>query len=131
MAKKEKKKQIRTTKNTILNARRLVRGKQEEKVLESCFQTIPTIKATCSICRDISLIAMGTAEFFIHLTSNLCKWDTCAAQIILEEAGGRISHGDGSSLNYRQQEPQFERLVVISNGILHDEVITRIARLKN
>ena len=50
----------------------------------------------------------------------LATWDFAALKVIVEEAGGRISQFDGSPLAHGGT-------VLSTNGILHDEVVARLA----
>ena len=50
----------------------------------------------------------------------LATWDFAALKVIVEEAGGSISQFDGSPLAHG-------RTVLSTNGILHDEVVARLA----
>jgi histidinol-phosphatase len=50
----------------------------------------------------------------------LATWDFAALKVIVEEAGGRISRFDGSPLAHGGT-------VLTTNGILHDEVVARLA----
>ncbi|MCW8966215.1 MAG: hypothetical protein OQK82_05970, partial [Candidatus Pacearchaeota archaeon] len=78
----------------------------------------------------ILLIASGKAELFIHPGHHFKKWDTCAPQIIVEEAGGKVTDLLGNSLNYKQKESIWKNSVVVSNGIIHDKVIDEIKSMK-
>jgi histidinol-phosphatase len=60
------------------------------------------------------LVAEGAAEFAID--GGLQRWDTAAVEVIVEEAGGRLSGLDG-----KLHEPGGAALS--SNGLLHDEVV--------
>ena len=57
------------------------------------------------------------------------QWDTCAPQIILTEAGGRLTDLFGMALNYNVREIQNRNGLVASNGAAHDRVIDRLAPL--
>ena len=55
-------------------------------------------------------------------------WDTCAPQIILEEAGGMMTYGDGTPLTYRLNvQPLHKSWTLISNGTRHADAL-RIAQ---
>lgn len=56
------------------------------------------------------------------------KWDTCCPQVLLEEAGGRMTDENGRALDYLQQDTRWKGIVVSSNGHVHDELITAIVR---
>jgi len=75
-------------------------------------------------------VATGKADFFISLFPNINKWDTCAAQVILEEAGGIITDPSGNPLNYRQEECYWEDSFIASNGVIHKEIIDKIKAFK-
>ena len=53
------------------------------------------------------------------LELELATWDFAALKVIVEEAGGRISQFDGSSLLHGGT-------VLSTNGVLHDEVVARL-----
>jgi 3'(2'), 5'-bisphosphate nucleotidase len=76
-----------------------------------------------SVGLKLGLIAQGTAEFNINTNFRAGKWDTCAPQIILEEAGGKITDFDGKPLDYKKSSPKWERSYVASNSRLHEKII--------
>lgn len=57
-------------------------------------------------------------------------WDTCAPQILLEEAGGVFTKLDGSPLVY-DMSSQFahEGLTLATNGTRHAELVSKFSRL--
>jgi histidinol-phosphatase len=65
-----------------------------------------------------ALVARGAGEAMIESELNL--WDYAALQVIVEEAGGRVTQLDGSPTRHRGS-------VVSSNGLLHDEILARLA----
>jgi histidinol-phosphatase len=69
-------------------------------------------------CWAHSLVARGAAE--VMLEPELSLWDYAALQVIVEEAGGRMTTFDGGP-------PVHGGSVVSSNGVLHDEVLARLA----
>lgn len=71
-------------------------------------------------------IAEGKAEFFVNTNMRACKWDSCAPQIILEEAGGMITDIFGKPLDYLQPDHHWKNSFVGSNTMLHKEVIKSI-----
>ncbi|MEP7257801.1 MAG: inositol monophosphatase family protein [Flavitalea sp.] len=67
---------------------------------------------------DLCWVAAGRFDgFFEH---KLQAWDSAAGFIILEEAGGRVTHFDGEY--YSPYKPQ----IVASNGKIHDELLSWI-----
>lgn len=83
-----------------------------------------------SVGLKLGLLALGKAEFHINTNLRASKWDTCAPQIILEEAGGKITDLKGNPLNYKQKENKWLGLFVASNNFIHDKVIKKINKFK-
>lgn len=71
-------------------------------------------------------IASGSAEVHIQPDPFASKWDTCAPQIILEEAGGKITDLYGNELDYQQKGSAWLNGFVATNKILHDAVLNKI-----
>ena len=69
-------------------------------------------------CWAHAFIARGSAE--VMLEPELSLWDYAAMQVIVQEAGGRMTTFDGGP-------PVHGGSIVSSNGVLHDEVLTRLA----
>ncbi len=65
-----------------------------------------------------TLVARGAGEAMIEPQLNI--WDYAAFQVVVEEAGGRVTQLDGSPTRDGGS-------VVSSNGVLHDEILTRLA----
>jgi histidinol-phosphatase len=64
-----------------------------------------------------TLVATGAAE--VMLDPELKLWDFAAVEVIVREAGGRMTTFDGGPLAHRGS-------VLTTNGILHDEVLGRL-----
>jgi 3'(2'), 5'-bisphosphate nucleotidase len=55
-------------------------------------------------------------------------WDTCAPLVILEEAGGRMTHWDGTPLSFEGAEGNAHpHPTVATNGVRHDELISLLS----
>lgn len=65
-----------------------------------------------------TLVARGAGEAMIEHELNV--WDYAAVQVVVEEAGGRVTQLDGSPTRDGGS-------VVSSNGVLHDEILNRLA----
>ena len=50
------------------------------------------------------VIARGLAEMSYRFSSNTKEWDTCAMQIIVEEAGGYLLKFDGLPIRYNRED---------------------------
>jgi 3'(2'),5'-bisphosphate nucleotidase len=67
----------------------------------------------------------------IYLNSHpVHMWDTCAPLVILEEAGGRMTHWDGSPLRYSMDgDYQHRQGTVATSGVRHEELIALLQDL--
>lgn len=66
------------------------------------------------------LVARGAADIMVDPMPRV--WDTAAVQVVVEEAGGRITALDAGS-------PKDGEAVLTTNGLLHDEVLSIFAPL--
>ena len=69
---------------------------------------------------DLCYVAAGRLDGFWEQELN--PWDTAAAALIVEEAGGRVTTFDGRPFQSR------ERTIVGSNGLIHDDCWPRSGR---
>lgn len=76
----------------------------------------------------LCLIAHATRDLYVNPAAKTKAWDTCAPQAILTRAGGRLTDLRGGALDYRG-ELAHRRGLVASNGVIHDEVIAKLAPL--
>jgi histidinol-phosphatase len=65
------------------------------------------------------LVARGSAD--VCFEPELATWDWAAVEVVVEEAGGRMTQFDGTPLVHGGS-------VLTSNGVLHDELLARLAR---
>jgi 3'(2'), 5'-bisphosphate nucleotidase len=79
----------------------------------------------------IGLLIEKQCDVYIHLSPRTKQWDTCAPELILTEAGGRITDLFGYPLNYNVPEVQNRNGLVASNGAAHDQIIETLAPLLN
>ena len=77
----------------------------------------------------IGLLVEQQCDVYIHLSPRTKQWDTCAPEVILTEAGGRITDLFGYPLNYNVPDVQNRNGLVASNGVAHDQIIETLAPL--
>jgi 3'(2'), 5'-bisphosphate nucleotidase len=77
----------------------------------------------------IGLIAEQRADLYLHLSPSTKQWDTCAPEMILSEAGGRLTDLFGQPLRYNAQRIDNQNGVVATNGAAHAMVIENLAPL--
>jgi 3'(2'), 5'-bisphosphate nucleotidase len=77
----------------------------------------------------VGLIVEQQCDLYVHLSPRTKQWDTCAPEIILQEAGGKLTDLFGNPLRYNSPEVQNRNGIVASNGVAHAEVITALQPL--
>jgi 3'(2'), 5'-bisphosphate nucleotidase len=82
-----------------------------------------------SVGLKLGLIALAERDLYVNPSSKSKTWDTAAPEIILHEAGGRISDVWGAPLRYDVPDMWHRRGLLASNGALHADVLARLAPL--
>lgn len=82
-----------------------------------------------SVGLKVALIAERVCDIYIHPSPRTKLWDTCAPQIILEEAGGLMTDLFGEPLRYDRRDLQNRNGIVASNGAAHDAAIKKLRPL--
>ena len=77
----------------------------------------------------VGLIIEQQCDLYIHLSPRTKQWDTCAPEVILTEAGGRMTDVFGGPLLYNTPDVLNRNGLVASNGAAHAEVIARLGPL--
>ncbi|MDZ7289641.1 MAG: 3'(2'),5'-bisphosphate nucleotidase CysQ [candidate division KSB1 bacterium] len=72
------------------------------------------------------MIATGACELYIHPSSRVSLWDSCAPAAILMAAGGMMTDLLGQPLTYTAVEIHHRQGLLASNGRLHDKVVAMI-----
>ena len=83
-----------------------------------------------SVGLKVGLIAEQICDLYVHLSPRTKFWDTCAPQIILEEAGGRMTDVFGASLRYDLRDVQNHNGVLAScGGAAHEKALLNLKPL--
>lgn len=77
----------------------------------------------------VGLIIERQCDVYVHLSPRTKQWDTCAPEVILREAGGRISDLFGEPLGYNNVDVKNRNGLVASNGAAHERIIEKLAPL--
>ena len=77
----------------------------------------------------VGLITEQQCDLYVHLSPHTKQWDTCAPQVILNEAGGRLTDLYGSPISYNAPDVQHHNGLVATNGAVHATVIEALAPL--
>jgi 3'(2'), 5'-bisphosphate nucleotidase len=80
--------------------------------------------AVGSIGGKFSAIAHGSADYYISISGNSAPkdWDYCAPEIILTEAGGKLTRFDQTNLTYNNADVTQWGAIVASNGHCHAQL---------
>ena len=84
------------------------------------------IRQTGSAAYKMALIATGDADATFTLVPKN-EWDICAGVLLIEEAGGTVSHLDGRPLHFNQAKTLLQGLIA-SNGRLHPHLLQLVAQ---
>ncbi len=101
-------------------------------------QKLDLIKRTLGVQSEFNVGSVGVKLGYLALAqhdvyvnpSPRCKaWDTCAPEIILSEAKGKMTDLYGAPLRYDQKDLQRNRGMIASNGVIHDQIVDTLAPL--
>lgn len=84
-----------------------------------------------SVGLKVGLVAEAVCDLYIHLSPRTKFWDTCAPQIILEEAGGRLTDLFGERIRYGISDVQNHGGIVAANGAAHETIIECLRPILN
>jgi 3'(2'),5'-bisphosphate nucleotidase len=73
------------------------------------------------------VLARGELDAVINLSPGEQEWDTCAPEVVVHEAGGVLTDGDGRPFRYNQPDPTHPRGSLASNGACHTTLLALIA----
>lgn len=98
---------ITTSKATDKNLKRVIVSKSHmnedtEKYIEELKENFHIVLKNYGSSIKICKIAEGKADIYPRFGPTM-EWDTCAAQIILEEAGGTFKSSDGDRIIYNKE----------------------------
>jgi 3'(2'), 5'-bisphosphate nucleotidase len=79
-----------------------------------------------SIGMKLTALACGASDLYVNPESHCSNWDTCAPEIILSEAGGKVTDFHGNALRYDTAARSGANGLVASNGNLHEEVVEKL-----
>jgi 3'(2'), 5'-bisphosphate nucleotidase len=118
---------IKTVSTMRLAASRSHRSPRMNKVVERFGFREEVQRGSVGI--KVGLIIEKQCDVYIHLSPRTKQWDTCAPEVILTEAGGRMTDLFGYPLNYNVPDVQNRNGLVASNGTSHEQIIETLAPL--
>jgi 3'(2'), 5'-bisphosphate nucleotidase len=82
-----------------------------------------------SVGLKLCLIAAGSRDLYVNPAAKTKAWDTCAPEVILNAAGGKLSDLHGVPVDYRAEDLRHHHGLVGSNGHLHAAVVAQLSVL--
>ena len=82
-----------------------------------------------SVGLKVGFLAQKVADIYIHLSPHTKFWDTAAPQVILEEAGGKLTDIFGDKIRYNLADVKNHNGIFSSNGISHQEAVSHLKPL--
>jgi 3'(2'), 5'-bisphosphate nucleotidase len=84
-----------------------------------------------SVGKKIATILEQDSDVYISLSGKSAPkdWDFAAPELILTEAGGKVSHFDGSPLTYNKGDANQWGGIMASNGLSHQELCTQATKI--
>ena len=84
------------------------------------------LRSIGGMAHKLALVARGSSEGTFTL-QNRCEWDVAAGLLLVTEAGGAVSHLDGTAFTFNQPAPTFHSIIA-TNGRVHDELLSVLRR---
>ena len=77
----------------------------------------------------VAMLCEGQVHLYIHAGPGTSQWDTCAPEIILHEAQGRMTDVANKPLYYNTANPKNLQGVIASNGVLHGSAVASAMKI--
>jgi 3'(2'), 5'-bisphosphate nucleotidase len=77
----------------------------------------------------LALVARGEADLYVNTYPTFHDWDSCAGQILVEEAGGTVTGLRGEAIRYGVPGAEQHFGLLASNGRLHAAALAALAGL--
>lgn len=110
----------------ILACSRSHRPKVVDKLARTLHITQERVSGSVGL--KVGLICRQLADIYPHPSPGCNEWDTCAAQALLEAAGGTMTDCWGNPLLYNRADTRLHNGVLGSNGGSHEQLVEVVAR---
>ncbi|MFZ2253237.1 MAG: 3'(2'),5'-bisphosphate nucleotidase CysQ [Minisyncoccia bacterium] len=91
-----------------------------EEVAQKLLVTEEILRGSVGV--KAGLLGEKVSDFFFY-TGALGAWDVCGPELIVTEAGGRVTDLEGNLISYNEQNHRLTRGIVLSNGFCHDNIL--------
>jgi 3'(2'), 5'-bisphosphate nucleotidase len=71
----------------------------------------------------VGLIAEQSADLYVHVSDKSSLWDACGPEAVLQAAGGRFVHVDGSAISYASADMKNRRGILACNSASYERVL--------
>lgn len=88
---------------------------------------ITDVEPSGSVGIKCAAIAEGRRDLYIHPVPYLKEWDTCAPEVLLREAGGRVTDCRGEPLRYNKEKPSQPHGIVGCGEEIASAVLAKVA----
>lgn len=113
-----------TSQQQLLGATCLASRSETQRGEWSAFKNEWHIQTMGSIAYKLALVAAGRFDMTFTLTPKN-EWDYCAGELLVQEAGGQVTHKNGESCLYNQADTKI-RALLATNGPLHGQLLARL-----
>jgi len=76
-------------------------------------------------------ISSGKADLYFTTTNKIKQWDTCASSCLVREAGGLMTDMSGKDLKYNTETINHQNGILVTNGIIHNDIVKKYAEFSN
>jgi len=126
-------KKLKVSSTSCLSNANFVFSRSHLGDLEKKFiQNYKISRVTCmgSIGVKLGLIAEGKVDVYFTMSTKTCQWDICAPEIILKEAGGKVTDLKGESFIYSRRQIRNLNGIIASNGKIHTQIIENVNHME-
>jgi 3'(2'), 5'-bisphosphate nucleotidase len=74
----------------------------------------------------LAQVARGEADLYLNTYDSCYDWDICAGQLLVEEAGGRVTNLLGQAPRYGLPNSLQPNGLLASNGVLHESALAAL-----
>jgi len=113
-------------KMTMLSSRSHSTGLEKIVAKRSGITNIVSLGSSLKIC----LLADQEGELSFNPSDKTWEWDICASDLIIHEAGGRLTDIEGNTIYYNKKDPRNKKGYLATNGLIHDSVVKKISELR-
>lgn len=78
----------------------------------------------------LALVARGDVDLYVNTYNAFHDWDICAGNVLVEEAGGRVSGLGGEELRYGGPGAWQRQGLLATNGRLHEAAVEALHAMK-